>query len=96
MKISPAKFPDKTPGENKEYSVDWSRAIPDDEISTAQWSATPSGLTFSGQSQETQKASAKIAGGTDGTDYCVSCKIATTTSGEDLEVVVPLKVTVGC
>lgn len=92
--ISPDKFPDKGAGENIIHTVDWSRAIPSDTIAGISWTATPaSGApTFSSEVVTGKKATVKIAGGTAGSLYTITCQMTTTTSVEIFQARIPLQI----
>ena len=91
------KFPDKFAGESKIYGVDWSRTIPDDTINgTPTWSGSPSGLTITNEAVDGKVAKAKIASGSAGTTYCLTCTMVTTTSAETFQVTKNLTVAADC
>ena len=83
------KWPAKDPDASLDYSVDWSRFLGSDTISSVQWyiddangvktavtaSDTVNGLTFVSQSNTTTVALAVFSGGTNNTSYTVTCAI---------------------
>lgn len=73
----------KTPNEVKDYSIDWTDRLAGDTISTSAFTV-PSGITLDSQTNDTTSSTAWISGGTDGTDYNVTC-LVTTAGGRTYE-----------
>jgi hypothetical protein len=85
------KWPDKDPDETIDYSVDWSRFIPDDTLSAASWFIKDSdgtkepvsnaevvdGLQFVQSTISGKVATARFALGTNNKQYKVTCQITT-------------------
>ena len=85
------KWPDKDPDETIDYSVDWSRFIPDDTLSAASWVIKDSdgtkelvsnaevvdGLQFVQSTISGKVATARFALGTNNKQYKVTCQITT-------------------
>ena len=83
------KWPDKDPDETIDYSVDWSRFIPDDTLSAADWfiedangnkepvsnAEVVDGLQFVAPTLSGKVATARLALGTNNKRYKVTCKI---------------------
>ena len=88
------KWPPKDPDEKLDYSVDWSRFLGEDTISSVSWFindadgvkttaqavTTVNGLTFEGNSNSNTVALAVFSGGTNNTFYDVTCRITFGTS----------------
>jgi hypothetical protein len=95
MRFHPKEFPPKAELEVKFYAVDWQNRLGTDTISTATWSAEPTGeLTFANETltESNTVANAKISGGQPGRCYEVICRIVTVTQAETFEVRIPLTV----
>ena len=85
------KWPDKDPDETIDYSVDWSRFIPDDTISAVTWFVNDAsdvkeqvsnteivnGLQFVQPSLSGKVATARFAAGTNNIKYKITCRILT-------------------
>lgn len=87
------KWPDKDPDETIDFSVDWSRFIPNKTLAAANWfikdsdgtktsvtnSQTVDGLQFVSPTLEASDkvATARFASGTVGKKYTVTCSITT-------------------
>lgn len=85
------KWPDKDPDETVDYSVDWSRFLGDDTITSATWfikdangnkeqvSATEvvNGLQFVVGTIASQVATARFGLGTNNIRYTITCRINT-------------------
>lgn len=70
-------WPNKSPSENLDYSIDWSKILPrGDEIRTAVWSV-PEGLKKGDTQLVGATASVWIAGGKPNVVYMVNCRIKT-------------------
>jgi hypothetical protein len=65
------------------HSVNWVRDLNGSTISSVTWDA--SGLTIESQTNTTTVATVRLAGGTPGQRYRVTCTV-TTAAGEDLQV----------
>ena len=90
------KWPDKDPDEMLDYSVDWSRFLGDDTISSVTWfiydennnkqqvvdSSVINGLQFVQGTISGRVATARISLGTNNVRYNVVCRINT---GENLQ-----------
>jgi len=76
----------KDPDETRRFGVDWSAplAVNSATISSVAWSAAPSGLTLSGESNDSTTASTLVAGGTLGSAYTLTCR-ATMSDGQILD-----------
>jgi len=85
------KWPDKDPDETIDYSVDWSRFIPDDTLSAASWfiddengvkeevsnAEVVDGLQFVQPTISGKVATARFSLGTNNKRYKVTCQITT-------------------
>ncbi len=71
------------------HTVNWTRDLHGGTISSVTWST--SGMTNESQTNTSTTASARLSGGTPGTDYRITCAI-TTSLGEDKEVEFTVKV----
>ena len=85
------KWPDKDPDETIDYSVDWSRFIPNDTLSSANWfikdangnkeqvsnAEVVDGLQFVQPTLSGKVATARFALGTNNKRYTVTCQIST-------------------
>lgn len=87
------KWPDKDPDETIDFSVDWSRFIPNTTLAAANWfikdaagnkepvsnSETVDGLQFVSPTLQADDkvATARFASGTNGKTYVVTCQITT-------------------
>lgn len=81
----------KTPGEEKDYGIDWSRYLEDGvTISTSTW-RVPSGLTNEADDIDGQATVIRLSGGAVNQDYVLNNTIATST-GETLERSIQVKV----
>lgn len=88
MMITYAKDPDTT----ERFGVNWiDRLGSGVTISSASWSATPSGLTLSGATNDDTSASTLVAGGIVGTTYLLTCRVSTS-DGQTLEYTTALVV----
>ena len=99
------KWPDKDPDEIADFSVDWSRFIPNDTLSAVKWfvddangtkeevSATEivNGLQFVSPTLSGKVATARFSLGTNNVRYKVTCQI-TTGNGLVFERAIFLKV----
>lgn len=88
------KWPPKDPDEKLGYSVDWSRFLGTDTISSVAWfindadgiktavgaGNTVNGLTLVDQANTSSVSLAVLLGGTNNTSYLVTCQV---TFGED-------------
>jgi hypothetical protein len=88
------QWSDKNPADVVDYSIDWIqvlRALDNDSIATANWSAP--GLNIQQQQVLGTTTSAFISGGIDGQSYTVTCTI-TTNGGRTIrrQVLLPVKV----
>lgn len=80
----------KSATETKKFSNEW--VLPSGvTISSQVWAASPSGPTFSGQAISSNVTSARIAGGTNGTDYTIT-NTATLSDSQVLEQAFTLRV----
>jgi len=70
----------KDPDATERFGVDWAGRLGAVTISTVTWSASPSGLTLSGETNDTDSASTLVAGGTLGTTYALTCRVTTSDS----------------
>jgi hypothetical protein len=72
----------KDPDEILDYAVDWTDWLTgeNDTAASANW-IVPTGLTQVSTSLASGKATIRLSGGTDGSDYAVTCRL-TTTGGE--------------
>ena len=66
----------KDPNAVLDYTIDWSRWLGTDTISTATWTVQ-TGITKVTDSKTTTTATVWLSGGTAGTDYTVTCRITT-------------------
>lgn len=67
----------KFPGESYDLSLDWtSWLIGGDTIASAAWGANP-GISILGSTYTPTSTSARISGGTAGSDYYVAAKVTT-------------------
>lgn len=81
----------KDPDDILDYSIDWTRELDGDTISTSVW-VVPSGLTDQNTSSASStKTTVWLSGGTDGTSYNVRNRI-TTAAGRTLDQTVTLNV----
>ena len=85
------KWPDKDPDETVDYSVDWSRFIPNDTLSASNWfvqdaagakeavsnAEVVDGLQFVQSTISGKTATACFALGTNNKQYKVTCQITT-------------------
>ena len=85
------KWPDKDPDETIDYSVDWSRFIPNDTLSASTWfvqdaagakeqvsnAEVVDGLQFVQSTISGKTATARFALGTNNKQYKVTCQITT-------------------
>ena len=85
------KWPDKDPDETVDYSVDWSRFLGDDTITSATWFITDAngnkeqvssaevvnGLQFVVGTIAAQVATARFSLGTNNIRYTINCRINT-------------------
>ena len=85
------KWPDKDPDETIDYSVDWSRFIPNDTLSASTWfiqdaagakeqvsnAEVVDGLQFVQSTISGKVATARFALGTNNKQYRVTCQITT-------------------
>jgi len=85
------KWPDKDPDETVDYSVDWSRFIPNDTLSASTWfvqdaagakeqvsnAEVVDGLQFVQSTISGKVATARFALGTNNKQYKVTCQITT-------------------
>lgn len=85
------KWPDKDPDETIDYSVDWSRFIPNDTLSSATWfikdangnkeqvsnAEVVDGLQFVQPTLSGKVATARFALGTNNKKYTITCQIST-------------------
>jgi len=79
------KWPPKDKDETLDYSVDWSRFLGTDTLSSASWKidgtsvvgpvATVNELIFQGPTTSGQVATARFAGGTNHRKYTITCSI---------------------
>lgn len=67
----------KDPNAVLDYSVDWSRWLAGDEISTSEW-IVPAGLTKITDTMTTTKTTVWLSGGTADQSYTVTNRIVTT------------------
>jgi hypothetical protein len=74
----------KDPAAELDYTVDWTKWLAGDTISTSSWTI-PSGLTkgTKGESNTTKTATIWLKGGTLGTEYTVTNKIVTVAGRTD-------------
>lgn len=70
----------KDPDATERFGVNWTDRLDDATISSVAWSATPSGLTLSGPTNDTVSASTLVAGGVLGTTYLLTCRVTTSDS----------------
>jgi hypothetical protein len=84
MPIAALRWPDKDPADVLDYALDWSDQLsltsPADTISSATW-AVPAGLIAGEQFVIDGVATIWLSdgtAGTNGTDYTLTCRIATT------------------
>jgi hypothetical protein len=85
------KWPDKDPDETIDYSVDWSRFIPDDTVASVAWfvddangnkeelsnAEVVDGIQFVQPTLSGKVATARFASGTNNKRYKVTCQITT-------------------
>ena len=85
------RWPDKDPDETVDYSVDWSRFIPNDTLSASSWfiqdaagakeqvsnAEVVDGLQFVQSTISNKTATARFALGTNNKQYKVTCQITT-------------------
>ncbi len=74
------RFPDKAPAEERIFGIGLAKLIaPGHTLSAATWTIAPSGLTQLTSSIDlaTARALVKVAGGTLGTDYRLTCRFTT-------------------
>ena len=99
------KWPEKDPDEQQDFSVDWSRFLGDNNLSSALFSVedsdgtkvpvetaqTVDGLQFLATTTSGNVATARFAGGTNHKRYNITCRI-TTTQGLTFErtVILPI------
>jgi hypothetical protein len=79
-------WPDKDPDAVWPYGMNLQGNLPEGEALVAvEWSATPSGLTFSDAEIDDTGfiASTTISGGAEGTNYRVTCRFTTTSGYSD-------------
>lgn len=83
------KWPAKDPDTSLDYSIDWSRFLGSDTITSVEWfiydsdgtktavsaNDTVNSLTFVGQSKTSTISLAVFSGGTNNTIYDISCRI---------------------
>ena len=76
----------KDPDAVERFGVDWAARLDVDgaTLTNVTWSATPTGLTLSGASNNDTKASTLVAGGTVGSTYELLCRV-TTSDGQTLD-----------
>ena len=87
--LSPTKFDDKRVSEKKLLGIDWDNRLKGTTISDSNWEAGD--LTVTDKTTDGTKTKAFISGGEAGKSYTVTIQV-TTSVGEILEEVVPLKV----
>jgi len=80
----------KDPDAILDYSLDWTRWLDGDTISTATWTV-PSGLTLDSDDLDGAVATAWVSGGTVGESYDVACEV-TTAAGRTVARVLRLEV----
>lgn len=100
------KWPPKDPDEVLDYSVDWSRYLDDDAISTTKWYVEDSsgvktefvsptqiinGLQYVSKTNTSTVATVQLGLGTDNTTYSIYCAI-TTSGGKSTDRKIKLKV----
>lgn len=99
------KWPNKDPGEQLDYSIDWSRYLDTDTISSVVWKVEDAdgvkqtwvattivnGLQYISASNSTTVATIQLALGTANENYTIYCQI-TTSSGVVTERKITLKV----
>lgn len=74
----PLAWPDKDPGDRREFGVSGANAFDSTEtVASVVWTV-PSGLTLESQAQTGQVATVTLSGGTAGTTYTVTAAITTT------------------
>jgi hypothetical protein len=66
----------KDPNATLDYTVDWSRWLGTDTISSVTW-MVQTGLVKAAESNTTTTATVWLSGGTLATDYVVTCRITT-------------------
>lgn len=81
----------KDPDATERFGVNWIDRLDGATLSSVAWSATPSGLTLSGASNDTTSASTLVAGGVLGTTYLLTCR-ATTSDSQVLDYTLALVV----
>lgn len=75
----------KDPQAKLDYSIDWGTLgwlVGGDTLSSASWTV-PSGLTKVSETNSTTSATVWLSGGTDGTDYDITCHVVTVAGRED-------------
>jgi len=72
----------KDPAAELDYTVDWTKWLAGDTISTSSWTV-PTGLTKITDSKTTKTATIWLKGGTVGTEYTVTNKIVTAAGRTD-------------
>ncbi len=98
LAVRPLRWPTKDPSDVLDFSRDWSAYMPvpvgddtPDEITFAEWSATPTGLDLTDKLETTTATVIWIGGGEAATDYVVTCRVETA-AGREIERSVLLRV----
>lgn len=67
----------KDPNETLDYSVNWSRWLGEDTISSSTWVDVTSGIIVASSSNTTTAATVWLSGGTAGSQYSLTNRIVT-------------------
>lgn len=73
----------KDPNAKRSLGHDWADNIGTDTITASTWTATPVGLTLTGEDYDTKNTSVWVEGGTDGTVYRLLNRVTLASGGTD-------------
>lgn len=75
---------EKDVDEKIDYTIDWSKRLNGNTVSSVTHTATPVGLTLESESNTSTTTMARFSGGTDGVKYKVEVDVATS-DGEQVQ-----------